>query len=79
MLNFGDIWYVGGARAKGWHAEFWAYHMLIKNRYLIFIIYFENCLESFLECSTHTLYLVYGYRVGPKVHMVRRITGARLR
>ena len=38
-----DIWYVGGARAEVAHAEFWAWHMLIK--YLICIIYAKICPE----------------------------------
>ena len=28
MFHLDDIWYVGGARAEGVHAEFWACHML---------------------------------------------------
>ena len=58
MLNFGDIGYVGGARATGVHAECWAWH---------------------IEPVPNLHNLVYGYRVGPKVRMIRRITGARLR
>ena len=30
MPYLDDIWYVGGARAEVVHAEFWAWHMLIK-------------------------------------------------
>ena len=37
MTYFDGIWYVGGSRAGGAHAEFWAWHMLIK--YLICIMY----------------------------------------
>ena len=29
MPYLGDIWYVGRVRAKGAHAEFWAWHMLV--------------------------------------------------
>ena len=36
-----DIWYVGGPRTEGAHAEFWAWHMLIK--YLTHIIYAKTC------------------------------------
>ena len=36
-----DIWYLacGGARAEGVHAEFWAWHMLIKNLLFSLVIH----------------------------------------
>ena len=45
MPYLDDIWYVGGARAKDAHAEFWVWHMLIK--YLICMIYAKHYAEHF--------------------------------
>ena len=57
MPHLDDIWYVGGARAEVTHAEFWAWHMLIK--YLICIIYAKICPEHFsgTVCSTWMIYV----------------------
>ena len=46
MLYLDDIWYVGGARAEGMHAEFWAWHMLINH--LICLIYSKKLSTAFL-------------------------------
>ena len=64
-----DIWYVGRARAEGAHAEFWAWHMLIKD--LICIIYSKNCPEHFSGTVCPSL-IICGMWVGlgPKVHML---------
>ena len=69
MPYLDNIWYVGGARAEGAHAEVWAWHMLIK--YLICIIYAKNCPEHFSGTVCPTL-LIFGIWVGlgPKVRMV---------
>ena len=69
MPYLDDIWYVGGARAEGAHAEFWARHMLIK--YLICIIYSKNCPEHFSGTVRSTL-MIFGMCVGlgPKVCML---------
>ena len=45
MTYLNDIWYVGGARADIWHAEFWAWHM--PSKYLICIIYAKICPDHF--------------------------------
>ena len=46
MPYLDDIWYVGGARAEVAHAEFWAWHMLMK--YLICIVYAKNLSGAYL-------------------------------
>ena len=69
MPYLDDIWYVGGARAEVVHAEFWAWHMLIK--YLICIIYSKHCPEHFSRTVRPTL-MKFGVWVGlgPKVRML---------
>ena len=47
MHYLDDIWYVGWARAEVVHAEFWAWHMLIK--YLNCLTYAKNLSGAFLE------------------------------
>ena len=44
MAYLDDVWYVGGPRAGGAHAEFVGWHMLIK--YLIYIIYAKTFLGN---------------------------------
>ena len=61
MPYLDDIWYVGGARVEGAHAEFWACHMLIK--YLICIIYSKTCPEHFSETVRPTL-MIFGIWCG---------------
>ena len=69
MPYLDDIWYVGGARAEVVHAEFWAWHMVIK--YLICIIYSKHCPEHFSQTVRPTL-MKFGVWVGlgPKVRMM---------
>ena len=67
MAYLDDIWYVGGPRAKGAHAEFWAWHMLIK--YLTYIIYAKTCLRHFLGPVCPTL-MISGMWVGRKVRIL---------
>ena len=69
MSYLDDIWYVGGARAEGAHAEFWACHMLIKT--LICIIYSKTCPEHFSGTIGPT-FMIFGIWVGlgPKMHML---------
>ena len=57
MPYLDDIWYVGGARAKGAHAEPWAWYMLIKH--LICIIYSKNCPEHFSGTDMPYLYDIW--------------------
>ena len=60
---------MGGPRAEGAHAEFWAWHMLIK--YLIYIIYAKTCPRHFSGTVCPTL-MIFGMWVGlgPKVRML---------
>ena len=69
MPYLDDIWYVGGARAEVVHAEFWVWHMLIKD--LICIIYSKTCLEHFSGTVCPTL-MIFGIWVGlgPEMRML---------
>ena len=69
MPYIDDMWYVGGTSAEGVHANFWAWHMLMK--YVFCIIYSKNCPEHFSEIVCPTL-IIFGMWVGlgPKVRMV---------
>ena len=59
---------MGRPRAKGAHAKFLAWHMLIK--YLIYIIYAKTCPRHFSGTVCPTL-IIFGMLVGlgPKVRM----------
>ena len=67
-LCLDDMWYVGGARAEVLHAEFWAWHMLIK--YLICMIYAK--IRSISREPICPTWMIFGMRVGlgPKVRTV---------
>ena len=65
-----DIWYVGGARAEGAHAEFWVWHHMLIN-YQIYIIYSKNAQSIFSRTVCSTL-MIFGTKVwlGLKVCML---------
>ena len=71
MPYLDDIWYVGEARAEGTHAEFRAWHMLMK--YLICIIYSKK-MSGTISRETVCPYLddiwYVGIELRPKVRML---------
>ena len=71
MAYLDDIWYMGGPRTEGAHDEFWAWHIGLLIKYLIYMIYAKTCLRHFSGTVCPTL-VIFGMWVGlgPKGHML---------